>query len=169
MAINPLYFLATCALGWGFSLAIYRAVASRNGWPMGHMQARYPLIVTLLGVAALVLSFLFIAAAPAQRWPILLLGLLFSLFWLGFLRVAAQTALFLAPISALLLGVLWASNEDGLAEIRNLEDRALERAQRIEQRIEERWRQRGQPQDAVPSTDPMPTIIPPPARKSTPQ
>lgn len=166
MAINPLFFLATCAVGWGFSLAIYRAVAYRNGWPMGYMQARYPLIVTLLGVAALVLSFLFIAAAPAQRWPILLLGLLFALFWLGFLRVAAQTALFLAPLAALLLGVLWASNEDGLAEIRNLEDRALERANRIEQRLEERWRQRFQPLDPAGGLEPAPVG---PARKTVPQ
>ena len=107
---------------------------------MGMMQARHPLVVTLLGVAALVLAFLYIMGDPTQRWPILGLGLLFALFWTGFLRVASQTALFLAPVAALLLGVVWAATDDGLREIRNIDDRLLERADRLEKRLEERLR-----------------------------
>lgn len=140
MTINPLFLLATATFGFGFSLAIYRAVAAHFGWPMGVMQRRHPLVVTLIGIAALVLTFLFIVADPARRWPVLILGLLFALFWTGFLRVASQTALFLAPITALLLGVLWASTDDGLREIRALDDRLIERSRMIEGRIEDRVR-----------------------------
>lgn len=140
MTINPLFLLATAAFGWGLSLAIYRAVAARFAWPMGSLQKQHPLAVMLIGVAALVFTFLFIFSDPARRWPVLLLGLLFSLFWTGFLRVASQTALFLAPIAALLLGVVWASTDDGLREIRDLDDKLIERSRMIEGRIEERVR-----------------------------
>ncbi len=140
MTINPLFILATAAFGWGLSLAIYRAVAARFGWPSGSLQRQHPLAVMLIGVAVLVLTFLFILSDPARRWPILLLGLLFSLFWTGFLRVASQTALFLAPIAAILLGIVWASTDDGLREIRDLDDKLIERSRMIEGRIEERVR-----------------------------
>lgn len=140
MTYNPLYLLAMATLGWGFSLAIYRPLAQRLGWPMGAMQARHPMMVTLIGIAALVFSFLFIMMDPPQRWPVLPLGLLFSLFWLGFLRVASQTSLFLAPVAALLLGIIWASTDDGLREMRNIDDRLLERADKWEKRLEERMR-----------------------------
>jgi hypothetical protein len=140
MTFNPLYLLATAAFGWGFSLAIYRPIAMRSGWPMGMMQARHPLVVTLLGVAALVLSFLYIMSDPTQRWPILGLGLLFALFWTGFLRVASQTSLFLAPIASLLLGVMWAATDDGMREIRDIDDKIIDRATKLEKRIEDRVR-----------------------------
>lgn len=140
MTYNPLYLLAVATFGWGFSLAIYRSIALRMGWPMGVLQERHHLIVTLIGVAALVFTFLFIMMNPQQRWPVLPLGLLFTLFWIGFLRVASQTALFLAPIAALLLGVVWASSDDGLREMQAIDDRLIERAGKIEQRLEERMR-----------------------------
>lgn len=140
MAFNPLYLLATATFGLGFSLAIYRPVASRVGWPMGVMQRRFPFIVMLLGLAALVMTFLFIMGDTAQRWPVLLLGLLFALFWVGFMRVASQTALFLTPIAGLLFGMVWASTEEGVREIRSLDDRLLDRATKIEQRLEDRLR-----------------------------
>jgi hypothetical protein len=180
MIFNPLYLLATAALGWGFSLAIYRPVAMRYDWPMGIMQSRHPLWVSLLGTAALVLSFLYIISDPTQRWPILVLGLLFALFWTGFLRVASQTSLFLAPISALLLGVVWASTEDGLREIRDIDDKIIERSKRIEQRIEERLRgalqkrQQGAPgsvvEEIAPKYEPLaPTPTPPIIRQTLPR
>lgn len=140
MTINPLFLLATAAFGWGLSLAIYRAVATRYAWPMGSLQKQHPLVVMLIGIAALVLTFLFILSDPARRWPVLLLGLLFALFWTGFLRVASQMALFLAPIAALLLGVVWASTDDGMREIRDLDDKLIERSRMIEGRIEDRIR-----------------------------
>jgi hypothetical protein len=140
MTFNPLFLLATATFGWGFSLAIYRFVAHRFGWPMGMMQARHPLAVILLGVAALVLSFLFIMSDPSQRWPVLLLGLIFALFWTGFLRVASQSSLFLAPVAGLLLGVVWASTDDGMREIRAIDDKVIERTMKIEKGIEDRVR-----------------------------
>ena len=140
MTYNPLFLLAMATLGWGFSLAIYRPVARHFGWPMGVMQVRHPLPVTVLGIAALVLTFLFIMMDPPQRWPVLPLGLLFSLFWLGFLRVASQTSLFLAPIAALLLGIVWASTDDGMREIRNIDDRLIDRAEKMEKRMEDSMR-----------------------------
>ena len=140
MTYNPLFLLAMTTFGWAFSLAIYRPVAQRFGWPMGAMQARHPLVVTVLGIAGLILTFLFVMMDPTQRWPVLPLGLLFSLFWLGFLRVASQTSLLLAPIAALLLGIVWASTDDGMREIRNIDDKLIERAEKMEKRMEDRLR-----------------------------
>ena len=137
MTINPLFLLATATFGWGFSLAIYRAVAGHFNWPMGALQKRHPLTVLLIGLATLVLTFMFIISDPSRRWPVLVLGLLFALFWTGFLRVASQTALFLAPLAAILMGVLWASTDDGRNEIRAVDDILIERTRRLEQRIEE--------------------------------
>jgi hypothetical protein len=176
MTFNPLYLLATAAFGWGFSLAIYRPIALRSGWPMGIMQARHPLVVTLLGVAALVLSFLYIMSEPTQRWPILGLGLLFALFWTGFLRVASQTSLLLAPIASLLLGIMWAATDDGMREIRDIDDKIIDRAGRIEKRLEERLRaaiqkRQGSPgQSADERVEPLaPTPTPPIIRPTTPK
>jgi hypothetical protein len=178
MIFNPLYFLATAALGFGFSLAIYRPVALHYGWPMGMMQSRHPLMVSLLGTAALVLAFLYIIGDATQRWPIMGLGMLLALFWLGFLRVASQTSLFLAPIAAMLLGVLWASTDDGMREIRSVEEKVADRTMKMEQRLEESvkrllQRRQGQPVPwADDRTEPLaPTPTPPiirPAPKTTP-
>jgi hypothetical protein len=116
MAINPLFFLATAAFGWGLSLATYRMVAARNGWPLGQPQANHPLFVVLLGIATLVIAFLYAThghnGPVTTGWIILGLGLLFALFWTGFLRVASQTALLLAPLAAFLLVLGWASTDD---------------------------------------------------------
>ena len=140
MTYNPIFLLAVATLGWGFSLAIYRPLALRCHWPMGVMQSRHPLIIALLGIAALVFVFLFIWMDAPARWPVLPLGLLFALFWLGFLRVASQVALFLAPLAAILLGVVWASTDDGLREMRAIDDKLIDRAGKMEQRLEERMR-----------------------------
>ena len=40
-------------------------------------------------------------------WLILLFGLAWAVFWTGFLRVGAQSALLLAPVAALLLLLRW--------------------------------------------------------------
>ena len=176
MIFNPVYLLATAALGWGFSLAIYRPLARHNGWPMGAMHARHPLLVIVLGLMALVLSFLYIFGDPGQRWPILILGLLLALFWTGFLRVASQTSLILAPLAALLLGVTWAGTEDGMRELRSLDDRLVERAAVFEKRLDERVRGVLQKRYGTPvpeeRVEPLaPTPTPPiirPAPKTTP-
>lgn len=110
MIIDTLFVLASAAFGWGLSLATYRLFAVRNGWPMGEVQAETPAIAVLLGLFAIVAAFLFAAARGTDYggWAILVMGLLLALFWTGFLRVASQLSLFLAPVAAVLLLLGWA-------------------------------------------------------------
>jgi hypothetical protein len=95
--VDHLFLLAIGALGWGLSLATYRALAERNGWPMGVLQSE----------------------APAARggmhggWVILVFGLALGLFWSGFLRVGAQSALLLAPLAAVILLLSWLAGAAG--------------------------------------------------------
>ncbi len=108
--VDSLFLLAIGALGWGVSLATYRALAMRNGWPMGTLQARQPGIPILIGIASLSAGIIFAAASGGIHggWVILLFGLALGVFWSGFLRVGAQTALVLAPLAAATLLVAWA-------------------------------------------------------------
>ena len=110
MIIDPLFLLASAAFGWGLSLATYRLFAIRNGWPMGEVQSDTPVIAVLLGLFAIIAAFLFAAARGTDYggWAILVMGLLLALFWTGFLRVASQLSLFLAPVAAILLLLGWA-------------------------------------------------------------
>lgn len=111
MSIDLLFLLATAAFGWGLSLATYRLFATRRGWPMGKLQSEAPAVPILIGLFAVIIAFLFAAARGAEfgGWWILVFGLLWSFFWTGLLRVAAQTALFFAPIATFLLIFTWAS------------------------------------------------------------
>jgi hypothetical protein len=149
MAINPLFFLATAAFGWGLSLATYRMVASRNGWPLGDTQANHPLFVVLVGIVTLVIAFLYATHGHngpiTVGWTILGLGLLFALFWTGFLRVASQTALLLAPLAAFLLVLGWASTDDfsgdlksAAADLKTIGARVVESEKRIQSQIQDR-------------------------------
>lgn len=109
------FFAATLAFGWGLSLATYRIFAVRNDWPMGELHAEKPLVPILLGVFALAIAFLFAmfrAATPASEmggWWILPAGLLWAVFWTGFMRVGSQVSLFLAPIATVVLVMAWIS------------------------------------------------------------
>lgn len=118
MIVDPPFFFATLAFGWGLSLATYRMFALHYGWPMGTLQSDYPVVPVLLGLLVLALAFLFAAARGTQfgGWVIILLGLLFAVFWTGFLRVASQTSLFLAPVAGLLLVIFWLGYQDRIAE-----------------------------------------------------
>lgn len=142
MSINPLFFLATAAFGWGLSLATYRAVASRNGWPLGDPQAHHPVFVMLIGIVTLVIAFLFAiyghTSSVVTGWAMIGLGLLFGLFWTGFLRVASQTALFLAPAAAFLLLLGWASTDDLAGDMKNISARIIESEKRIQNAIQDR-------------------------------
>ncbi|NJO35987.1 MAG: hypothetical protein HC869_25825 [Rhodospirillales bacterium] len=102
------FILAVGALGWGLSLATYRGVARRRGWPMGVWQTGIPELPVAIGVVCIVLA----AWAASRRiggdasaggWLIVLFGAAWAVFWTGFLRVGAQSALLLAPVAALLL------------------------------------------------------------------
>jgi hypothetical protein len=102
------FILAVGALGWGLSLATYRAFATQRRWPMGAWHARVPQLPIAIGAVCVVLA-LWVAAQRigggdgSSGWLILLFGLAWAVFWTGFLRVGAQSALLLAPVAALLL------------------------------------------------------------------
>jgi hypothetical protein len=174
MAMNPLFFLATAAFGWGLSLATYRMVANRNGWPLGDPQANHPLFVMLIGIVTLIIAFLYAThghnGPVTTGWIILGLGLLFSLFWTGFLRVASQTALLLAPLAAFLLVLGWASSDDmsgdlktALNDFKATSARAIEAEKRIQSQIQDKIqdalearRERAAGQPATPVAPPKP-------------
>ena len=107
--VDHLFLLAVGALGWGLSLATYRELARRVGWPMGALQAEWPAIPIGLGVFSLVAGVAFAIArgGASGGWVIVLFGLALALFWSGFLRVGAQSALLLAPLATCALLVSW--------------------------------------------------------------
>jgi hypothetical protein len=110
--VDHLFLLAVGALGWGLSLATYRELAELTGWPMGALQAQRPAIPIALGMMCLLAGIAFAVArgAASGGFVIVLFGLALALFWSGFLRVGAQSALLLAPLAtcALLVGWLFA-------------------------------------------------------------
>jgi hypothetical protein len=107
--VDPLFLLAVGAIAWGLSLATYRLIAARNGWPLGAVQAAAPAVPLAIGLVSLSVGL----AYAASRGPthgglvIVLFGLALALFWSGFLRVGAQSALLLAPLAAIVLLIAW--------------------------------------------------------------
>jgi hypothetical protein len=110
--VDHLFLLAIGALGWGASLATYRVLATRCGWPMGTLQSEQPALPILIGVISLGAGIAFAAARGGMHggWIILVFGLALGIFWSGFLRVGAQTALLLAPLAAAVLVLGWAAS-----------------------------------------------------------
>ncbi|MCB1510803.1 MAG: hypothetical protein KDJ36_07850 [Hyphomicrobiaceae bacterium] len=106
-----LFFAATLTLGWGLSLATYRLFALRSEWPMGELHRDKPFVPILLGVFAVVIALLFAAARGGDSggWWIVLAGLVWAVFWTGFMRVGSQVSLLLAPAATLLLCAAWIS------------------------------------------------------------
>ena len=102
------FVLAVGALGWGLSLASYRLLAERCGWPLGRWQAeRHGLTVAIglacMGLAALA-AFVRISGGDASAGLLIILfGIAWAVFWTGFLHAGAQSALLLAPAAALIL------------------------------------------------------------------
>ena len=108
------FILAVAAFGWGLSLATYRLVARQWGWPMGAWQLRRPRLPVATGVCAMALAVLFAAARgysghALSAAVIPVFGVAWAIFWTGFLRVGAQSALLLAPAAVLFLVVRWLS------------------------------------------------------------
>lgn len=103
--IDTLALLAIAAFGWGLSLLTYRYFAMQYGWPMGWLQWELPQVPAILGIVSVLAGLLFAAARGTADGGgvIVLFGLMLALFWTGFLRVAAQTSLILAPVSAVFL------------------------------------------------------------------
>jgi hypothetical protein len=103
--IDQSFLLAVGAIGWGLSLATYRPLALKAGWPLGKAQERVPAL-TLIVAALSIGTGLAVATARGALSggvAIVLLGVALAVFWSGFLRVGAQSALFLAPLAALAL------------------------------------------------------------------
>ncbi|MGF1650946.1 MAG: hypothetical protein ACFCUN_10890 [Hyphomicrobiaceae bacterium] len=113
MVFDILFILASIAIGLGLSLATYRIFAVQNEWPMGELHANRPLVPIMIGVFSLLIGFLFAAAREAAAgpewagWSIIIAGVLVAVFWTGFMRVAGQIALFLAPLATVLLMLGW--------------------------------------------------------------
>ena len=101
-AIDLGFVLAVVAFGWGLSLATYRLFARRYGWPMGAWQDERPGLpipgarrhaagrALRRGARGYGGHGLSAAAIPV-------FGVAWAVFWTGFLRVGAQSALLLAP------------------------------------------------------------------------
>jgi hypothetical protein len=106
------FVLAVIAFGWGLSLATYRRVAARRGWPMGSWQTHRPRLTMLVAVTGVLVA-VFYALARGYGGYVLsaalipAFGLAWAAFWTGFFRVGAQSALLLAPIAAIMLLVRW--------------------------------------------------------------
>jgi len=106
--IDWMYWLAVAAFAWGLSLATYRWFAIHNGWPMGEWQAHRPGLPIAIGLFSVLFAVLFgIARGGTSVYFLPLLGAFGALLWTALTRVAAQSALLLAPISVIALLVLW--------------------------------------------------------------
>ena len=108
------FVLAVVAFGWGLSLATYRLFARHYGWPMGSWHQDRPGLPIGLGVLTILLATFFaLARGLGGHWlsaaAIPVFGLAWAIFWTGFLRVGAQSALLLAPAAGLLLILRWLS------------------------------------------------------------
>jgi hypothetical protein len=107
--IDQSFLLAVGAIGWGLSLATYRPLALKARWPLGKAQERVPALTLI--VAALSIATGLIAAGTRGALhggvAMVLLGIALAVFWSGFLRVGAQSALLLAPLAALALALSW--------------------------------------------------------------
>jgi hypothetical protein len=111
-AIDLGFVLAIVAFGWGVSLATYRVFAKRLDWPMGAWQVRRPALPVMVGVLSILLAAFFALARGYGGYllsagAIPVFGLAWAVFWTGFLRVGAQSALLLAPAATVLLVVRW--------------------------------------------------------------
>ncbi|MGE3066957.1 MAG: hypothetical protein AB7K67_15330 [Hyphomicrobiaceae bacterium] len=112
MTIDVLFYLAVGAFAWGLSLATYRMFAMRYDWPMGAWHRDHPNLPIAIGLVCMVLASLFAAARgyggmSAWGWAVPVLGIAFGILWTGFLRVGAQVALILAPLTAAALMIRW--------------------------------------------------------------
>lgn len=107
--IDHLFFLAVGAIGWGLSLASYRAIAEMAGWPLGTAQERLPTLTSIVALASIAVGLaLAIVRGPLNGGIVIVIfGVGLAVFWSGFLRVGAQSALLLAPLAALSLLGAW--------------------------------------------------------------
>lgn len=105
MVVDLPFFLAVGALGWGLALAFYRSAARLARWPSGTAQRHLPAFTTILSLIAIAAGagFALSRGIAGGGVVIALFGIALAVFWLGLLRVGAQSALLLAPGSAIIL------------------------------------------------------------------
>jgi hypothetical protein len=121
-AIDLGFVLAVVAFGWGLSLATYRRIAGHRGWPMGSWHRQRPKRPVAIGALTILFAALFaLARACGGHWlsaaAIPVFGVAWAMFWTGFLRVGAQSALLLAPAAGALLILRWLSQAGILASV----------------------------------------------------
>jgi hypothetical protein len=108
MYSGVMFVLAVAAFAWGVSLASYRWVALQNAWPLGAWHAERPMVPCLIGLGAIVVALVAgVWMGGATIVPVILLGLAGAVVWTAQLKVAAQSALVLAPVAAVLLLAGW--------------------------------------------------------------
>jgi len=109
MIVDLPFLLAVGAIGWGLSLATYRPIARRAGWPLGAAQEKLPALTLVIGLisVAVGLALALTRGVLDGGAAIVIFGLGLAVFWSGFLRVGAQSALLLAPLAALSLIGVW--------------------------------------------------------------
>ncbi|MTD93435.1 hypothetical protein GIW81_03675 [Hyphomicrobium sp. xq] len=114
--IDQSFLLAVGAIGWGLSLATYRPLALKAGWPLGKAQERVPALTLVVAVVSIAAGLIVAGTRGALHGGVamVLLGIALAVFWSGFLRVGAQSALFLAPLAALTLALCWLMAAAGL-------------------------------------------------------
>lgn len=107
--VDHLFLLAVGAIGWGVALAVYRPIARLAGWPLGAAQKKLPALTRLIALVSIAAGLaLAIARGPLHGGLVIVIfGLALAVFWSGFLRVGAQSALLLAPLAALSLLGAW--------------------------------------------------------------
>ena len=112
--LDNLFYLAAMAFGFGLSLATYRLIAIRNGWPMGAFHSDLPGIPIMIGLVTVVVGILFAAdRGDLGGWLIIGLGVVIAVVCTSLLRVGSQVTLFLAPVAAGLLLVGWLGSQFG--------------------------------------------------------
>jgi hypothetical protein len=112
--VDTAFFFAVWALGFGLSLATYRSFARHHGWPMGVWHIERATLPVAIGVMCMIAAGLFAAARIygghyTSGWAIPLFGVAWAIFWTGFLRAGAQSALLLGPAAAAVLLAMWLS------------------------------------------------------------
>ncbi len=107
--VDSMFIFAILALGFGLSLATYRPIARRHGWPMGTMHEEIPPVPVVIGLFAILAACAHAADRGLASGGLIIVvsGVLLAAFWTGFLRVGSQLSLFLAPLAALLLILRW--------------------------------------------------------------
>ena len=114
--IDLLFFLAVGAIGWGLALISYAPIARLADWPLGTAQERLPTLTSFVAFGSIAVGMaLALARGPLNGGIVILIfGVGLAVFWCGFLRVGAQSALLLAPASALALIAAYALTSLGL-------------------------------------------------------